>query len=187
MSCISLEPAVYGLAGTIIGGVIGYLTSSSNNKHALNLKKMELDYQSKMSEEKERRDVYGEFLGVCMFVEGCLDDIVTIIEKKEEGWVQKIENIFHGQDFSEAAQKLNMSAARVMLISEDERINEQIEKLDDCHEGLMTGIYDMKSIMSLKAVSHAQINNLKDTQKKLHDCIENLCKFLRRDLHASTR
>ena len=57
-----------------------------------------------------------------MFVDACLDDIVTIVEKKEKGWVKKIDDIFQGQDFSESAQKLNMSAAKVMVISEDENI-----------------------------------------------------------------
>ena len=128
--CVYVEPAVYGLLGTIVGGVIGYLTSSSNNKHALNLRKMELAHQVKMSEEKERRDIYSEFLGVFMFVDACLDDIVTIVEKKEKGWVKKIDDIFQGQDFSESAQKLNMSAAKVMVISEDENIIDQIGKLE---------------------------------------------------------
>ncbi len=156
-------------------------TSWLNNRHARKVREMELSYQGQLSDERMRCNSYGEFLGTYMYVYGVISDIITIIERHEEDWIKRVSNIFSSRDFDEAMRKVNASSAYISIICQDESINECIERVVNCHEDLMKGIYAIKSSISSGDVSPEKIEQLDSVLKNLDKCLEDLSKLLRRD------
>jgi len=138
-----MESAIFGLVGTVVGGLITILVANFNNTKDLRLKQLEFEAQREelrsveRTRERERRlDKYAAFLGAYRQVQGSVLDIVLLMQHRPKGWSTTIGEIIDSPEFSAAIGRLNDGAAWVALLCREPRGAGLASQLSAEHDAL---------------------------------------------------
>jgi hypothetical protein len=147
-----LDAAVYGLIGTVIGGLITVLVTRLNVSKDLRVRELEIGQEAerarqafKIEQQRSALEKYAGFLGAYNRVRGGIVDIITLLSDRPEGWSEVIGEIVESVDFSEAVQRVNDGAAWVSLICRDQTTSQLSVELDRLHDRLFSDLRTAKS------------------------------------------
>lgn len=147
-----MEAAIFGLVGTVIGGVITVVVAYFSSKKELQLKTLEWEQRreesrgAERSKERERRlDRYASFLGAYRQVQGGIVDIVLLMQDRPRGWSSNIGEIIDSPEFSGAIGRLNDGAAWVALLCPEPRAAALVSQLNAQHDALIEELRRVKT------------------------------------------
>ena len=185
-----MEAAIFGLVGTLLGGVITIVVAYLNGQKDLTLKRLEFDVQRNESEraeraaQRERRlERYAAFLGAYRQVQGSVVDIVLLMQDRPEGWSTTIGEIVDSPEFCTAIGRLNDGAAWVALLCRETRAAELASRLSGAHDSLFEELRRAKTAaVSGEAIDAGKIASRRN---EADSCFEELLGILRREMSVA--
>ena len=178
-----MEAAIFGLAGTVIGGLITILVAHFNTRKDLRLKQLEREAQreglrdAERAKERERRlDRYAAFLGAYRQVQGGVVDIVLLMQHRPNGWSATVGEIVDSAEYSAAVGRLNEGAAWIALLCREPRAVGLASQLRRQHDALFEELRCARSAIAdggeidVKAIA-AKRNATDATFEELLQCL----------------
>ncbi len=148
-----MDAAIYGLIGTLLGGLITIIVTNLSNRKDVKLKQLEFEAQraeanriSQRNERDRRIEQYVAFLGAYRQVQGAVVDIVLLLEHRPEKWKATMNEIVDSKEFTDAICKLNEGVAWIGLLSSEETAHRLAGELSTAHDAVFTELRRAKNV-----------------------------------------
>ena len=117
-----MNEALFGLIGTLVGGIITYLSARHAGDLQLKQRKLELENQNRLAKEEATRNWkmsqlarYGEFVAAFRHEEGRIVEMLQILASDAPDWVELYQSKITHPSHDEGVGRLNSGLAWIEL------------------------------------------------------------------------
>lgn len=185
-----MEPALYGLLGTLVGGTITLVVSWLTNRHQLTVRHLELaserelqvqQTRSREREEKVRR--FATFLSANWQAERYAEEVIDELGHRRTDCVERINAIIGSQDYRNLITVLNDGLGWIGVLATRSSLEEAALAVSETYDHLMDNIAG--AFACVCRGEEADTDQARKELSLLHKRLRHLSSELRKDLSES--
>jgi len=133
-----MEAAIFGLAGTILGGAITVVMAIIKFRQEVKIWAEQFDRQSQKEMGKLRLERYSNFLGAYYYIEGGIQDLIDIMEQGGKDVGSRLSLVVSNPAFEKSVAAINDEKGWIALLSSNRELIDQINRLERVHDDIFS-------------------------------------------------